>query len=115
MKAYDMSRHQRVIGTDGRISGTWIALQASSRAEAREVLIKANDVTIYDEAHRSGRCMYSADFTAWVRDGVVDLPMHMVREEIRADVEDARAEIDETLKLIAEVFLENPHVTPATP
>ncbi len=104
MKAYDMSRHQRVIGTDGRISGTWVVLSAKSG----EVLIKPHEVTIYDETRTYGRLLRPDSLTAWVRDGEVDVPKHMIREETRFEVEDAWDELIELLTLIAKAFFDGP-------
>lgn len=104
MKAYDMSRHQRVFGTDGRISGTWVALSAKSG----EVLIKPHEVTIYDETRTYGRVLSRDSLTAWVRNGVVDVPKHMIREETRAEIEEAWNELIELLGLIAQSFFDGP-------
>lgn len=105
MKAYDMSRFQRVIGTDGRISGTWIALQ--SRSE-RDIHIKPSDVTIYDETHSYGRVLGRDDLLAFVRDGEIDVPKHMISERIRPEVEEVWEELIELLALIAQAFIDGP-------
>lgn len=104
MKAYDMSRHQRVIGTDGRISGTWVVLSAKSG----EVLIKPHEVTIYDETRTYGRVLWPDSLTAWVRDGEVHVPKHMIRDETRFEVEDAWGELIKLLELIAQAFFDGP-------
>lgn len=107
--AYDMSEHQRVIATDGRISGTWVVLKASSKAgREREFIVKPNDVTIYDETRTYGRVMYTPDLTAWVRDGVVEIPRHMVSDGVAAEVEEVRDELVELLQHIAAAFAPTP-------
>ena len=40
-----MGRFQRVIGTDGRFSGTWVVLLASGKHRAS---VRPHDVTVYD-------------------------------------------------------------------
>lgn len=104
-RAYDMSRYQRVIGTEGRISGTWIVLSARGRDR---VCIRPYDVTIYDETHRSGRILGRDDLLAWVRGDEVDVPKHMVRDHVRDEVDEVWNELTELLKLIARAFVNGP-------
>ena len=59
-----------------------------------EYNVKPFDVTVYgDDSHSWGRVMYQQDFTVFVKDGVVDLPKHMIRGDVRYDVEDALSDI----------------------
>ena len=101
MKAYSMGRFQRVVGTDGRFSGTWVVLLASGKHRAS---VRPHDVTVYDEARHSGRILGPDSLLAWVdADGAVDLPEHMIREAIRDDVLDAKDDLLALLPLIVEV------------
>lgn len=98
MNAYSMSQFQRVVGTDGRFSGTWVVLLASEKHRAS---VRPHDVTVYDEGHHSGRILGPDSLLAWVADdGTVDLPEHMIRESIRDDVLDAKDELLALLPLI---------------
>ena len=98
MKAYNMGRFQRVVGTDGRFSGTWVVLIARGRYRA---FVKPHDVVVYDETRHSGRILGPDSLIAWVdSDGTVDLPEHMIRESIRYDVLDAMDDLLTLLPLI---------------
>ncbi|MCZ4069243.1 hypothetical protein O1W71_16355 [Microbacterium sp. H37-C3] len=100
VSAYSMSRFQRVVGTDGRLSGTWVVMLASDRHRAS---VRPHDVTVYDEGRHSGRILGPDSLLAWVaKDGTVDLPEHMIRESIRDDVLDAKEELLELLPRIVE-------------
>lgn len=83
--ATDMSEHWRLINAEGqsdtyRVHGVWWVSEAN---------IKPVDVTIWSRRGNYGRVFYSGDLTAFIRDGVVDLPKHMVRSDKLADAEDA--------------------------
>ncbi len=119
MKAYDMSRYKRVIGTDGRISGSWVVLQGRQPrdGEQQEYIVSPIDVTIYDESRSFGRVLYPSDLTAWVcEDGSVSLAKHGIAERIRPEVEEVWDEMVELLGRIAQAFIEGPREpVPASP
>lgn len=95
-----MGRFHRVVGTDGRFSGTWVVLLASGKHHAS---VRPHNVTVYDEARHSGRILGPDSLLAWVdADGAVDLPEHMIREAIRDDVLDAKDDLLALLPLIVE-------------
>jgi hypothetical protein len=95
-KAYSMNSFYRVVGTEGRISGTWVVMLPARRD--RSTIIKPHDVTFYDEAHHSGMIAGPDDLVIWVRqDDSIDIPEHMIREAVRDDVLDA---IDELRALV---------------
>jgi len=105
-KAYSLNRFYRVVGTDGRISGTWVVM-LPARAD-RDYLIKPQYVTFYDESHHSGRIAGPNDLTVWVRqDGSVDIPEHMIRESIRYDVLDVIDELRELVPSMIEAAQES--------
>lgn len=106
MKAYDMSRYQRVIGTDGRISGTWVALDG--RRDRNELIVKPHNVVIYDETRTFGRVLTEPDLTAWVRDSVVDIPKHMIAERVLYDVEEVWNEMSALMLLVEEAYRREP-------
>ena len=108
IKAYDLSKYQRIIGNDGsRIQGNWHTL-INKRGE---VLITPIEVTFWDEGRYSGRIFYPRDLTAWIRaDDTVDIPKHMVTESKWAEVEDAWDELVAVIRAVAE---EARRVTPA--
>ena len=111
MKAYDMSRYKRVIGTDGRISGSWVVLQGRQPrdGEQQEYIVSPIDVTIYDESRSFGRVLYPSDLTAWVcEDGSVSLAKHRIAERIRPEVEEVWDEMVELLELIMRAFIDGP-------
>lgn len=86
----------RIIGTDGRISGNWHVLLDSRRDSA---WVTPHDVTIYDEARRSGVVLYSEAFHAHVQGSTVSLSVRGHRFE--SDIEEVRAELDALLVRIA--------------
>ena len=84
--AHDMSQHWRLISAEAdddthRVSGTWWATSE---------YIKAVDVTIWDNAMR-GWVFYSNSLTAFIEDGTVTIPKHMIHasEAHKAVAEDA--------------------------
>lgn len=102
MKAYDMSRFQRVIGTDGRISGTWVAL--SAREGRDELIVKPHNVVIYDDNRTFGMVLGESDLTAFIRNGNVDIPKHMIGERVLHDVEDVWDDMLALMGLVSEAF-----------
>lgn len=96
---FDLGRTFKVIGTNGRISGEWVALIAPSRPS--DCHITPHHVVIYDEGFRSGIVVHPDDLRANVKDGVVDL--WRVTDRVGDDVEVVRAELLELLAEIARV------------
>lgn len=85
--AHDMSRYWRIFTYQhGRVNGTFVVKAGKDGVHN----VSPFEVTVYaDDAHTWGRVLYSKDLTAFYRDGAVDVPKHMIREEVRYDVEDA--------------------------
>ena len=106
MKAYEMSRYQKVIGTDGRISGTWVAI--GGLRDRDELIVKPHNVVIYDETRTFGSVLTEPDLTAWVRESVVDIPKHMIAERVRYDVEEVWDEMLALMTLIEEAYRRGP-------
>ena len=83
-KGHDMSRYWRLVSVEnGRVTGTfWV--DAPDKRGRRSV--KAVDVTVWaDDARTWGRAV--TDLTAFLDgDGEVDIPPHMIREQVRDDV-----------------------------
>lgn len=103
-RAYDMGKHQRVIGVESDlISGRVIAL---GRIRSRDdVLVTAIDLTIWDELRTGGRVFGPNDLSGFVQtDGAVNLRLPHDPHR-RSEVEDARAEVDHAFKLAAEEFM----------
>lgn len=87
---HDMSRFWRLVSVkNGLVTGTfWVSRPNDKRDEQ---IVKAVDVLVWHEKeHYSGRVIN--DMTAFIRGGEVDLPPHMIREQVRDDV---LAKIDE--------------------
>lgn len=96
---YALSKGFKVIGTDGRISGTWVAL-LPSRPDGT-TWIKPHEVTFYDEGRRSGIVFYSSDLSCSVRGGVAEISR--IAERKQYDVEDVENELRALLVEIARV------------
>ena len=94
-----LNEHYRIVGTDGRISGSWHVLLDEREQRPRQAWVTPQDVTIYDEPRRSGVVLYSNVFTARVREGVADIG-RPVRWE--ADIAEVRTELDALLVRVAE-------------
>ncbi|QDZ15794.1 hypothetical protein [Humibacter ginsenosidimutans] len=100
--AYDMSQFQRIIGVEnGRVTGLFHVL-STKRGDYH---VKPVDVTVWDDnEHHSGRVLYSSDLTAFVRDGDVDIPPHMIATEKHADVLDAMGAMEAAILAATEAF-----------
>lgn len=86
-QAYDMSQYWRIFSYQhGRVDGTFVVY--TSKAGPHNV--RPYEVVILpDETYMGGRILYGPDFTAFVKDGTVSIPKHMIRESVLPDVEDA--------------------------
>jgi len=104
MKAFDLSKYQRVIGSDGRVSGSWKVLGGVGR-DPEHLYITPIDVTVYDETRSWGRVFYSGDFTLTVQDGVVELSGPRDESKMH-DIRDAQTEFDATVLMVADVFMD---------
>lgn len=106
LKAYDMSRFQRIIGNDGdRVQGTWQALHTGSHGT--EVLVWPVDVRVYADAEHSwAQGISRGDFSARITDGVVDLRPSDVQESKRAICQDSWDELVAVLQTVAATMLE---------
>lgn len=91
-----LNEHYRIVGTDGRISGNWHVLLDSRRSTA---WVTPQDVTIYDEARRSGVVVYSDAFTAHVTDDGVSLRAR--GHKFETDIEEVRTELKTLIARIA--------------
>lgn len=82
-----MSRYWRIFTYQrGLVSGTFVV--HADKTGPRNV--KPYSAVVYhDDNHSGGRVLYGPDFTAFVKDGAVSIPKHMIRESVLADVEDA--------------------------
>lgn len=100
-RAFDLGRFQRIVGVEGpRVRGNFTALAVQPDAT---VHVSPLDVTIYDEHRSGGISLHHGDLSATVRpDGEVEIPDHMIRERVRYDVADVRAEMESAIRLVAE-------------
>lgn len=82
MKAYPLSRYQRLVGiSGGLVTGTFKVLRARVGDRA---WVETVDVTVSDdEDHRSGIVLYSGDLTASVENGVADLRDYMIHPDTK--------------------------------
>jgi len=105
VRAYDMSRFQRIISTDGgRIRGSFRALTTGKHGD--EVLIWPIEVTVEFDGGTWGQMLYSHDMTATVRGQEVDIPKHMIAERKLATIEDAWDDMTAALLAVATVARE---------
>lgn len=96
-RAFSMHEYQRVVATEGRISGSW-HVNLGSREDS-DVWIEAHDVTIYDETRRSGRVFYGSDLTARIHKGEPEISI--VRRDLQYEVDEVRDELLRLLPAIA--------------
>lgn len=106
MRAFDMSKYQRIIATEGRVRGDWKVLGGVGR-NPEHLIVVPIDVVIYDHDRRSGRCFYSNDFTATVEGGTVKVRGNGDRSKM-AEIDEVREEFDATLLLVAEAYRQGP-------
>ena len=102
MSAYDLSRYQRLIGVDGgRVTGTFWATTPVGGKD-RSTIVETVDVLVWhDDEHTSARVLRSGDLSASIQDGDVDLRLHMIADDRRADVQDAWDEMVDALSAVA--------------
>ena len=86
MRAFDMSKYQRVIATEGRVRGDFKVLGGVGR-NPDHLIITPIDAVVYDPELNFGRCFYSNDFTVTLEDGVVKLSGPRNADKM-ADIED---------------------------
>lgn len=102
MRAFDMSKYQRIIASEGRVRGDWKVFGGVGR-NPEHLIVTPIDVVIYDQERRSGRCFYSNDFTATVEDGTVEVRGDGDKSKM-AEIDEVREEFDATLLLVAEAY-----------
>jgi hypothetical protein len=105
MRAFDMSKYQRIIATEGRIRGDWKVLGGVGR-NPENLIVVPIDVVIYDHDRRSGRCFYSNDFHVTIEDGKVNLRVDGADKFKMLEIEDVRADFDATMMLVAQAYKE---------
>jgi hypothetical protein len=102
MRAFDMSRFERVIAVESeRISGSFVVLGGD---RLKETWVTAHDVVIWDEGHNSGRVFHSDDLKGSVRDGKANLSRRMVASDRLADVEEVWDEMLAILVAVVDEF-----------
>ncbi len=101
MKAFDLSRFQRIIAVEGRIHGKFAVL-GGTRVGA--VWITPIDVTIEDESRTSGLVFYSDDFSASVRDGVAEVSKRGMRPNHLAELESVEPMLLDLLVMVAQAY-----------
>lgn len=107
MRAFDMSKYQRIIATEGRVRGDWKVLGGVGR-NPDNLIVTPIDVVIYDHERRFGRCFYSDDFHCTIEDGTVKLRAGLGDKSKLAEIEEVREEFDATLLLVAEAYRQGP-------
>lgn len=101
IRAFDMSRYQRLIATDGgQVTGTF-KVSPPSRPD-RETWVIPIDVVLWDEYRSGGMILYSDDMTCAVRDGVAELCTYNTSKE--AIIKDAWPDIKLAVEAVAAVF-----------
>lgn len=101
-QAHDMSRFWRLFTYQhGRINGTFVVHSGKDGVHH----VKPYEVTVYaDEAHTWGRSLYSRDMTAFVKNGALSIPKHMIREAVLPEIEDAWDEMIAAIQACIEAF-----------
>lgn len=99
----DMSEHWRLVSVSShRVSGTFWVSRRGERPTDR-ASVATVDVTVWNEGRHWGRVLTTKDLLAWINDDdTVDLPKHMIRADVRADVEDAWDEMLAAIKAAAD-------------
>lgn len=105
----DMGRYWRVVSVShGRVSGQVVALLPVGKSG--EVHVTPMDITLWhDDDRRSGRILHSDGFTAFIKDGTVRLPEHMIRSDARDDVADVQTDLEHAIVLAVETALTTVH------
>lgn len=99
MKAFDMSRYQRLIGvSDGPVTGTF---KVSPPLHSGHGTVESHDVVIWDE-DRGGLVLHSNDMTCFIVDGVARLVFYNLDKE--ADILAAWPDIKLAVEAAAAVF-----------
>jgi hypothetical protein len=81
LRAFDLTRFQRLVAVEGGLVTGTFAVMPATRAE-RESWVKAYDVVLWsDDEHSSGLVLYSNDLTCAVRDGAAELSIFDTRKE----------------------------------
>ncbi|MCA0332264.1 MAG: hypothetical protein LCI03_20560 [Actinobacteria bacterium] len=102
IRAFDMSKYQRIIATEGRIRGSFHV----RGSDPGTIWITAHDVVIYDEARFSGRVYGSKDLRGSVENGVATISKRSIPDSLLPDVEEVWDLMLRTLVLVAQAFTE---------
>lgn len=102
MSAHDMTRFWRIFTVDhGRVRGDFIVYAAKVGVHD----VKPLNVTLWaDEAHTWGRVVKYDDFIAMVRDDGITIPAHMIRADVRLDIEDAMDDLLAAMRQCVDAF-----------
>lgn len=112
-QAHDMSRYWRLFTYQhGRINGTFVVMAGKEGPHN----VKPFEVSVYaDEGHTWGRVLRSEDLTAFVKDGEIDIPKHMIREDVRYDIEGAWDDMLVAIRACVAAFPTDPPPAPSGP
>lgn len=94
---FALTRHHKVVGTDGRISGQWVVLLPMKPDGT--AWVTPQEVVVWDEGRHSGIVLYGDAFTASVEQGVAKIGR--VTEHRRDDIEEVKEELQALLVEIA--------------
>jgi small nuclear ribonucleoprotein (snRNP)-like protein len=101
MTAHDMTRFWRIFTVDhGRVRGDFIVYAA--KVGVHEV--KPLNVTLWDDEHTWGRVVKYDDFIAIVKGDGIEIPGHMIRADVRPDIEDAMDDLLAALRECVDAF-----------
>lgn len=98
--AHDMSQHWRLVNVEGgRVAGVFqvgYPHQFGYPHQRGYRTVKSIEVIMWHtDEHRSGRLLRAHALTAFVDGGDVEIPQHMIDEEVRDDVLDVLDVLDE--------------------
>ena len=102
MSAHDMTRFWRIFTVyHGRVRGDFIVYATKTGAH----YVKPLDVTLWaDGAHTWGRVVKYDDFIANVKADGIEIPAHMIRADVRPDIEDAMEDLLAALRECVDAF-----------
>jgi hypothetical protein len=103
VKAFDMSRHQRVIATEGRVSGSFVVWGASRGVFKVTVL----DVVLWSEDRNWGLGIYDRDLDIEIDEGVATVG-RVLNASKAAEIEEFTPLINEILVLVLRAYEAGP-------
>lgn len=103
MRAFDMSRYERVIATEGDVRGSFVVHGVLKDGELRIFRVEILDVTLWDDDRGWGRIINPGEFDVDITDGVLTVGKRRA-ESKKHDIDEFEDRINATLALVAAAF-----------